>query len=374
MHTLANAFASVLLVLGGHQLPHDPPHHPPSRPPAPAPVAAADREVTFVVDGTTTYGTVHVPRHRAGQHLPAALLLPGSGPTDRNGDQPAAGYTPHTLAYLADQLGAQGIMSLRFDKYGTGETGLGAYTGRISDFDYAAQVRQAVAAYRLLAGQPEADRRALSVLGHSEGGLTALLVAESGAPRPAGVGLLQPLDERFLDLVRLQLGEALDGQVVAGTISVADAATNKAGIDRATAQFRAGQPVDVTGLLPGIAAALNLFFGQVNGRYTRSIDAIDPSSVASRLRSGTRVLVTCGTADPQVPCSTAPALVRALHRAGTGGPGLVVLPGVDHDLRAGTAAQGLAPVAVAALRAFTAPWREPWRGGPGGTGVVGGHR
>src|SRR2546423_13333259 len=48
----------------------------------PAPVPAADREVRFVVDGSTTYGTVHVPTHRAGARLAAALLLPGSGGAD----------------------------------------------------------------------------------------------------------------------------------------------------------------------------------------------------------------------------------------------------------------------------------------------------
>jgi hypothetical protein len=51
-------------------------------------VPARDRAITFTVDGTATYGTVHIPAHRRGQRLPAALLLPGSGPTDRDGDQP----------------------------------------------------------------------------------------------------------------------------------------------------------------------------------------------------------------------------------------------------------------------------------------------
>ncbi|GAA5196403.1 alpha/beta fold hydrolase [Rugosimonospora acidiphila] len=346
MYVLANVLASALLVVGGHTLPS-------------APVAAADREVTFVVDGTTTYGTVHVPAHQAGQHLPAALLLPGSGPTDRNGDQPAAGFTPHTIEYLADQLGAQGVMSLRFDKYGSGQTGLGAYAGHLSDYDYPAQVRQAVAAYQLLAGQSEADPQRLSVLGHSEGGLTALLVAEAGQPRPAGVGLLEPLDERMLDLVRLQLGEWLDGQLAAGSIGAAQSASNRTGIDQAIAAFRSGEPVDLTGLLAPVAASLDIFFGQANGRYTRSIDDIDPATVASRLPSGTRVLVTCGTVDTQVPCSTTPPLVDALHRAGTSGPGLFVLPRVGHDLVVGTPEQSLAPAVAAALRAFTAPWGNP---------------
>ena len=49
-------------------------------------VPAADQPVSFVADGTTAYGTLHIPRHLAGQRLPAALLLPGSGRTNRNGE------------------------------------------------------------------------------------------------------------------------------------------------------------------------------------------------------------------------------------------------------------------------------------------------
>jgi hypothetical protein len=94
------------------------------------------------------------------QNMPAALLLPGSGPTDRNGDQPPA-LTPHTLTKIADVLADEGVASLRFDKYGTGRTGLGAYAEQPTTIDYPAFVRQAGAAYQLLADRPEVDRRAL---------------------------------------------------------------------------------------------------------------------------------------------------------------------------------------------------------------------
>ena len=59
---------------------------------------STDREVVFEVDGTTTYGTLHVPPHRPGQRLAAALLLAGSGPTDRDGNVPRLGVTPQTLS------------------------------------------------------------------------------------------------------------------------------------------------------------------------------------------------------------------------------------------------------------------------------------
>ncbi|MFN1190053.1 alpha/beta hydrolase [[Kitasatospora] papulosa] len=170
----------------------------------PAPVPVADHEIVFTADGTTVYGTLRVPEHRAGHRLRAALLLPGSGPTDRDGNQPPRS-APDTLAQLADTLEGDGIATLRFDKYGTGRTGLGAYKDRPEELDYPAFVRQAQAAYRALRDQPETDPRALLVVGHSEGAMTGLLLGGTVHPRPAGLALLQPQAIRMLDLVTLQL-------------------------------------------------------------------------------------------------------------------------------------------------------------------------
>ena len=91
----------------------------------------------------------------------------------------------------------------------------------------------------------------------------------------------------------------------------------------------------------------------VNGRYVRSDDAVYPPSVAARLARGTRVLVTDGTADTNVPVSTIKPLVSALTAAGATGAGLRVLEGVNHLLHLpGVSAntQVLAPSAVAALQ------------------------
>ena len=322
-------------------------------------VPAADKTLSFVADGTTTYATLHVPAHRRGQSLAGALLLPGSGPTDRNGDEGPA-FAPHTLSLLAGVLGQAGVMTLRFDKYGTGQTGLGRYANDPGALTMQAFVRQDGAAYRTLAAQPGVDRQRLLIVGHSEGGLTAMLTAESASPRPAGLALLAPQDERLLDLVRIQLGEQLAAAVRAGQLSRAVAAQNETLISRAITAFRAGQPVSTTGMVSSIASLFTgALFSSVNASFTRSDDAIVPAAVAAQLAAGTRVLVTCGTADTNVPCGTLPALRAGLRQARTTGPGLVTLSGVDHLLHpAGTAAndQVLAPAAVAALRSFLTPY------------------
>ncbi|MBQ1020218.1 alpha/beta hydrolase [Micromonospora sp. D93] len=311
---------------------------------------AADREITFTVDGTITYGTLHIPAHRRGQKMPAVLLLPGSGPTDRNGDQPPA-LTPHTLAKLAGALAGDGVVSLRFDKYGTGRTGLGAYTGRPETLDYPAFVRQADAAYRLLAGQPEVNRRAVRLIGHSEGALTALRVAVTAEPRAAGVGLLQPLARRFLDVLAQQLHDQLAAAVAAGQLSRQEQLTIGRAVDQAVADLRAHRPPDTSAMPPALATLFRALAGP-SRRYVETIDAINPVSVAHRLPPRTPALLTCGTIDQQVPCHTTTQLAVALERAHTSGPGRIVLPGVAHDLTDPANPDVLAPATLDALRRF----------------------
>ena len=310
-------------------------------------VPAADRDVVFTVDGTATYGTLHVPAHRAGQRLRAALLLPGSGPTDRDGNQPPHA-APNTLAQVADALGGDRVVTLRFDKYGTGRTGLGAYGDHPEALDYPAFVRQATAAYELLRDQPESDPHALMVVGHSEGAMTALLLGGRVHPRPAGLALLQPQAIRLLDLVALQLHAQIAEAARQGWFTPEQQRAIDAAIDAAVTALREHRPVDTTGLPPAVAQLFQAFQGP-NSRFVESDDAVYPPSTAAALRPGTRVLLTCGTNDAQVPCATTDALTVALRRAHAGGPGRVPLSEVDHLLHDAGHPAALAPAALDAL-------------------------
>jgi uncharacterized protein len=326
-------------------------------------VAAVSRDVSFAVAGTTTYGTLEVPAHRRGQRLAAALLIAGSGPTDRNGNDIAANLVPNVLQLIAGALARMGIMSLRFDKYFSGQTGGGAFAADQGSIDLAAYIRQADAAYAFLRAQPETDTSEMMVVGHSEGGMYALLVAESVSPHPAGLALIEPQDERLLSLIQLQADEQIDAGVSRGTLTAADGNQNKAGVAKAVSEFRAGRPVEVSGLDPGVVQLITPWLlSAVNARYVRSDDAVYPPSAAARLARGTRVVITDGTADTNVPVSTVYPLANALTAAGATGPGLRVLDGVNHLLHpSGVSAstQTLARSAVAALQNWAQPFTPP---------------
>jgi uncharacterized protein len=326
-------------------------------------IAATSQDISFTVDGTKTYGTLEIPAHRSGQHLAAALLLAGSGPTDRNGNQPSSNVTPQTLKLVAGVLAQQGIETLRFDKYFTGQTGAGAFASDPGAIDLNAYIRQADYAYDYLIAQPGVDRQRMLVVGHSEGGFYAMLVADTVSTHPAGLALLEPQDQRILSLVALQLDEQLDSAVQQGQLSATAAQQQAVGINNAITQFRAGQQVDTSGLLPQIVEQLTPeLLTPGNAKVARTDDQVSPVDAAAKVPSGTRVLVTDGTADTNIPPSTISPLTSALTGAGTAGPGLKVLTGINHDLHTtGTPDNDavLAPSVIAAIKAWSQPYATP---------------
>lgn len=113
-------------------------------------------------------GTLLVP-HAKGP-IPVVLLISGSGPTDRNGNQ-AGGLNPGSLQQLAESLATRGIATLRYDKRGVGESvSAGAPEAQLRFETFAGD---AAAWIRFL----ESDHRFSHVIvaGHSEGALLGLL-------------------------------------------------------------------------------------------------------------------------------------------------------------------------------------------------------
>jgi hypothetical protein len=291
--------------------------------------------------------------------LAAALLIPGSGPTDRNGNQPPQDM-PDTLALLATALARQGIITLRFDKYFTGQTGAGRYASDPASATVQGDLRQADAAYALLGRQPQADPGRLLVLGHSEGGMFALQIAASATIKPAGLALLEPQDLPILDLIRIQADEAITGWVAQGTLTPAQGRSSAMAAARAISQFRAGEPVNTAGMAPQTIQFLTpLILTPSGAPYLRSWDALVPATLAATVKRGTRVLVTDGTRDTNVPPNTISPLMNALTAAGITGPGLTLLQGTDHDMHLANQPDTdavLAPAATTAIQRWAQPF------------------
>ena len=139
------------------------------RPQNPAkPYPYKEEEVSIAVgDGKTTLaGTLTLPPG-AGP-FPAAIFIGGSGPVDR--DETVAGHKPFLV--LADFLTKKGMAILRYDKRGIAQSQGNYAEAMMEDF---AQDAQAGLAY--LKSRKELDAKRLGIIGHSEGGIVAALVA-----------------------------------------------------------------------------------------------------------------------------------------------------------------------------------------------------
>ncbi|MGH7918468.1 MAG: alpha/beta hydrolase, partial [Candidatus Dormibacteraceae bacterium] len=189
-----------------------------------------DQQVSFQAGGVTVYGTF---RHPSGHSaaVPAALIIAGSGPTDRNGNSNLVSGSIDTLQTVADWLSADGVASLRYDKLGTGQTGLGAYASNPASIGLVVYAQEAAAALTFLAKQPGVDRNKLAVFGHSEGGLFALLLASGkvdSTPPIHALGLLEPLSIRYLDHITNGFDASVAAAKQAGQLTPAHAANARA--------------------------------------------------------------------------------------------------------------------------------------------------
>ena len=152
---------------------------------------------------------------------PVALLIAGSGSTDHDGNGPQ--LKPATLKKLSEQLVARGIATLRYDKRGAGEWK--KEFGRPEDFRFKDYVGDATALIEYLRGSGKFAH--VAVVGHSEGGLVAILAAQrvpidrlvllATAARKQGDLLKAQLEKQLPPDKFAPIGKAID-DIMAGQI------------------------------------------------------------------------------------------------------------------------------------------------------------
>jgi len=138
----------------------------PQNPVKPYPYKEEEITLANAKANVTLAGTLTLPPGPG--PFPAAILLSGSGPHDR--DESLAGHRPFLV--LADRLTRKGIAVLRFDKRGNGKS-TGDYAKATTE-DFAGDADAALA---FLKTRKEIDARKIGLIGHSEGGLIAPIVA-----------------------------------------------------------------------------------------------------------------------------------------------------------------------------------------------------
>lgn len=257
-----------------------------------------ENEVALATKPAALHGTLN--RAVSGLLQPVVLILAGSGPTDRDGNQP--GMRIDNLKLLAQGLADQGIASLRIDKRGIAASQVAATDER--ELRLTTYVEDARSWLTLLRQQPNFSH--VHLIGHSEGALIATLVAQHETP--SSLILLAGIGEQAADVIQRQLAAA---GLPASLLEKSDAIT---------AALRAGQ--SVADVPPELAA---LYRPSVQS-YLRSWLFVDPAAELAKTTVPT--LIIQGSHDLQVSLHDADLLAAAKTRAQH-----VVIDGMNHVLK-----------------------------------------
>jgi pimeloyl-ACP methyl ester carboxylesterase len=295
----------------------------PQTPKPPFPYASEEVAVDNAAAKVRLAGTLTLPPGKG--PFPAMVLIAGSGPNTRN--EPLLGHQ-HFLV-LADHLTRNGIAVLRYDKRGTG-TSTGDYATATTR-DFADDVDAAVA---WLKTRKEIDPGHIGLIGHSEGGLIAPMVAARNhdvalivmlaGPGVDGLDILleqgRLISKAYgVDDARLQKATALRQQLfdIARDEKDPDAAAAKARQALAAQAKDLGVPED----------AIDTLIKQINTDWFRFFLTYDPAPALRSLRIP--VLVLNGSNDLQVPpAQNLPPIRTAL--AGDAKAEIHELPGLNH--------------------------------------------
>jgi pimeloyl-ACP methyl ester carboxylesterase len=281
-----------------------------------------EEEVTYRNQeaGFSLAGTLTVPAGKG--PFPAVVLITGSGAQDR--DESLMGHRPFLV--LSDHLTRHGIAVLRADDRGVGKSG-GSFASATTA-DFATDVEAAVA---YLQSRSEIDRRKIGLVGHSEGGVIAPMIAA------------RRTDVAYIVLMA-GTGVPGDEIIVAQSVLIAQAS----GLSREQAERNGAlqkelltlvrQEQDATvleqklrqrlgGSIP--EAQLGAQIKAVTGPWYRYFIAYDPGPALKQVRCP--VLVLNGELDLQVPPKqNLPAIRAALEAGGNKSFEIVEFPGLNH--------------------------------------------
>ena len=267
-----------------------------------------DEPITIPGNGFLLAGTLSRPAQTTEAKLPAVVLVGGSGPADRDG----LVYGIPVLGQLAGALADAGSMVVRYDKRGIGQSGGRAESASLND--YAEDVRAAI---KMLENRKDVDLKRIAVVGHSEGGLVALIAA-SKEKKIAAVGLIATPGIAGADIVLAQQQRLLNRMSISAEEKQAKVDAQK----KIHEAVISGKGLEL--LPPDVRRSVD------NAEF-QSLLVSDPTKLVAAVRQP--LLIVQGELDTQVEPMNADRLETiARARKNAPPPDVVKVPGVNHLL------------------------------------------
>lgn len=295
--------------------------HRPQNPVKPYPYR--EEEVSYdnkQAQGVVLAGTLTIPPGKS--PFPSVLLIPGSGPHDR--DETLLGHK--LFLVLADYLTRKGIVVLRVDDRGVGKS-----TGKFADATTADLAADSEAGVSYLKTRPEVAVHKIGLIGHSEGGLIAPMVAARD-PNVAFIVMMAgpgvPGDEILVEQTLL-FSEASGMSHEAAEknadrereiLTVVKQGKDNAALEKELREKLAGQVPE---------AQMSVQIKALTSPWVRYFIAYDPAPALRKVKCP--VLAINGEKDLQVsPKQNLPAIQKALEEGGNQHAEVDELPGLNH--------------------------------------------
>ena len=254
------------------------------------------------LDEVISVGSLSGLYRNAGEGSPVILIVPGSGPTDLNGNNPL-GVTANSYKLLAEGLSGGGISTVRIDKRGMFSSAAAADPNAVTVDIYAEDYKNWAKALRAKTGQS-----CIYLLGHSEG---ALMVTAASIENEdiCGLILVSGVGRSFGDVLREQLKANPANVIIMKEAHAAIVALEN------------GKKVKTADMHPGLRG----LFAEPTQGFLISVMRVDPAALAKEANHKT--LIIQGENDLQVSVKDAEKLAAA-----TGGK-LVIIEGMNHILK-----------------------------------------
>lgn len=257
-----------------------------------------ESDISLATPTGTIQGTLAVPLPLQKGPGPLALLISGSGPTDRNGNNPV--MQNNSLQMLAQELAAAGISTVRYDKRAIGKSVIPNFSEANYRFDDL--VTDAVGWVNLL--KKDGRFTKVNIIGHSEGALIGLEAALATKPNA------------YISIAGV--ARSADSLILAQIAQQPETVRNE--VRDILAQLKAGK--EVSSFSPYLAP---LFRSSVQP-YMISWLKYTPQDELKKLK--TKTLIIQGTSDLQVPVTEAQQLAKAKPEAK-----LLLIPDMNHVLK-----------------------------------------
>jgi uncharacterized protein len=311
----------------------------PQEPKPPFPYRTEEVVIENAAGGSRLAGTLTLPAAGPAGGFPAVLMLTGSGAQNR--DEEIFGHKPFLV--LADYLARRGIASLRCD-----DRGVGGSTGEVASATTLDFAGDAEAAFEYLASRPQIAKGSVGLLGHSEGGMIAPIVAARN-PKVAFLVLLAGPGLSGAETLKLQAALiaraqgaserdiAESAEVNAKLYAIAagpgDTASVRAELKKTYLSWIEGKKDLSASDKAKASVEAEGTVGPLASPWFRTFLGLDPAPYLARV--GVPVLALFGTKDLQVPSKESAAGMRAaLGAKAPGGPSgksaVVELPGLNH--------------------------------------------